>query len=136
MDYERIELLSKKLSNARADVRLRTASNLLFKLERGIFDKEAVVHSTSMLNLLDGIYKSLAIIIKSPKDLENIGTESYQLLSLLLSILKALVLNPAREIAAEPTAKILEQIYQIKALENIDGKLSKLLDEVFVFLFN
>ena len=133
MDYERIEQLSRKLSNARVDIRLRTASNLLFKLESGIFDKDAITHSTSMTTLMDGVHSSLAFVLENSEDLSDNAKEAHQLLTVLLSIMKSISINPARQISIEPSTRILEQLYQMKNMTGLDGKLSKSIEEVTHF---
>ena len=130
MDYERIEQLSKKLHTARIDVRIRTASNLLFKLESGIFDKDAMSHSTCMTTLLDGIHKSLEFVLQNAGDLSDHSKETYELLGLLLSLLKSTATDPSRSIAIDSATKVLDQLYLLKNVENLNGKLQKTLEEV------
>jgi len=133
MDYERIEALSKKLHSVRLDVRLRTASNLLFKLESGIFDKDAIAHSACLTNLLEGVYKSLAFLLESPAELTDHSKEPYQLLQVLLSIVRLTVKDPSQSISLDVTSRILEQLYQFKNSGNTDGQADKFIEEVLRF---
>lgn len=130
MDYERIESLSKKLHTARIDVRIRTASNLLFKLESGIFDKDTISHSTCMSTLMDGINKSLEFILQNSADLADHSKEAYELLGLLLSLIKSTAADPSRNIAIDSATKVLDQLYQLKNVESVKGKLQMTLEEV------
>lgn len=130
MDYERIEQLSKKLHSARIDVRIRTASNLLFKLESGIFDKDTMSHSTSMATLLDGIHNSLEFVLQNSTELSDQSKEAYELLGLLLSLIKSTATDPSRSIAIDTATKILDQLYLLKNVANLNSKLQKSLEEV------
>ena len=134
MDYERIEALSKKLHSARLDVRLRTASNLLFKLESGIFDKDAIAHSTCLTNLLEGVHKSLAFLLENPTELTDHSKEPYQLLQVLLSIVRLTVKDPSQSISLDVSSRILEQLYQFKNSGCTDGQADKFIEEVLPFL--
>ena len=134
MDYERIEALSKKLHNSKLDIRLRTASNMLFKLESGIFDKDAIAHSTCLTNLLEGVHKSLAFLLESPAEIVDHSKEPYQLLKVLLSIVRLTVKDPSQSITLDVSSRILEQLYQLKNSGSTDGQADKCIEEVLSFI--
>jgi hypothetical protein len=127
MDYERIEILSKKLYNARIDIRLRTASNILFKLESGILDKDAVTRSSCISTLLSGILNSLSLLLQSAEELVDPAKEPHTLLTQLLQILRQLYVSPAQQIAVEPATQVLDKLYQLKACD-LDDKTQQALD--------
>lgn len=72
-EIERIEELSVKLYHHLPEVRLRAATNLLSKLQRSIVDIGILKSTTCVMNILDGIIKSLFLLIEKVKNhsLEN-----------------------------------------------------------------
>ena len=134
MDYERLELLSKKLSDARIDIRLRTASNLLFKIESGIFDKDVLSQSVCMTSLQNGILDSLSLMAQRPTDLVNMNNETSILLEKLLTLINAInLIDHGRQGSAEIASKILELLYQLKTVEGLSERLLSTLDSVGMF---
>jgi hypothetical protein len=72
-EIERIEELSAKLYHHLPEVRYRAATNLLSKLQRSIVDIGILKSTTCVINILDGIIKSLILLIEKVKNhtLEN-----------------------------------------------------------------
>lgn len=132
MDYERIELLSRKLYNPRVETRLRTANSILFKLESGIFLKDDMKFSSCISILLEGITNSFAITLQScsENDLMNNKKEAYQLVSLLLSIVQHITKMPNKFSFTSACSNVLNHLYQMKMIQCLDSKLVNLIDEV------
>ena len=140
MDYDRVEILVKKLLHPRMEIRLRSASSILFKLESGIFDRRDIAQASFRCTLLDGVNKSISIIISQPTidHIADATSETYQLVLLLLSILKLATYQrqlsiPERRSSTDDNTSctmILDQLYSMKAVSGIDNKLNKMLDEV------
>ena len=133
-DYTRIEKLSENLYNARFEIRLREASNLLSKFECGIVDKNAFARSTSLPILLDGINRSLTFILENPDQLHDHSKEPYQLLQVLLSLVQTTVLDPTNSISIKESTQILQQLYQLRAIKSTDGQVDRSIEEVITFL--
>lgn len=141
MDYDRVEILAKKLLHPRMEIRLRSASSILFKLESGIFDRRDIAQASFRCTLLDGVNKSISIIISQQSTIEHLAdatSETYQLVLLLLSILKLATHQqqlsiPERRSSTDDSTSctmILDHLYSMKAISGIDNKLNKMLDEV------
>ena len=134
MDYERIETISKNLGDARINIRLRSATNLLEKLEIGVIDKKALTNSASLTTLLSGVHKAISLILESPDDLADRNKESTDLLLALLSIVRATVTDPSRSNSLHFATKIMEQLYFLKESEHIVGTVKTAVDDVSHFL--
>ena len=134
MDYERIESISKNLGDARINIRLRSATNLLEKLEIGVIDKKALTNSASLTTLLTGVHKAIVLILENPDDLADRNKESTDLLLALLSIVRATVTDPSRSNSLHIATKILEQLYFLKESEHILGTVKTAVDDVSHFL--
>ncbi len=131
MAYERIEAISKSLGDARINIRLRSATNLLEKLEIGVIDKEAIANSASLSTLLSGVHKAIALILENPDDLADRNKESNDLLQALLSIVRETVKDSSRSNSLiNISTKILEQLYFLKEADNIVGTVKAAIDEV------
>lgn len=138
MDYDRVEILAKKLLHPRMEIRLRSASSILFKLESGIFDRRDIAQASFRYTLLDGVNKSISIITSQQSTIGHIAdatSETYQLVLLLLSILRLATYQ--RQLSSSSSTDdstsctmILDQLYSMKAVTGIDNKLNKMLDEV------
>eukprot|EP01032_Pedospumella_encystans_P014125 gene14125-16246_t len=126
MDYERIEAISKHLGDARINIRLRSATNLLEKLEIGVIDRDALTNSASLTTLLSGVHKAISLILENPADLADHNKESTDLLQALLSIVRA---TASRTNALNISTKILEQMYFLKETENIVGTVKIAIEE-------
>lgn len=124
MDDVRIEKLSEKLHNARIDGRIGTAKNLLSKMKMGILNADA----PCMGKLVDDIHKSLEFIVQDFADPPNRSPDMFELLGLLLSLLKSAAVDPTK--ITDTASKILEQLYLLKNTENLNGVLQKSLEEV------
>ncbi len=130
MDYERIEAISRSLGDARINIRLRSATNLLEKLEIGVIDKDAIANSASLSTLLSGVHKAIALILENPDDLADQNKESNDLLQALLSIVREIVKDSSPSNSLNISTKILEQLYFLKEAENIVGTVKAAIDEV------
>ncbi len=130
MDYERIEAISKSLGDARINIRLRSATNLLEKLEIGVIDTEALANSASLSTLLSGVHKAIALIQENPNDLADRNKESNDLLQALLSIVRETIKDSSRSNYLNISTKILEQLYFLKETDNIVGTVEAAIDEV------
>jgi hypothetical protein len=134
MDHERVEQLSKKLFDARIEIRARSASNLLFKIESNIA-AEALADGACVVKLLDGILQSLQLIASNPSDLTGIDSNVPQLLENLLRLLQVVpVPDHIRQTCVETNTKILEVIYQLGTVERIGAGLKTSLEEVLFIL--
>ena len=125
-----IEAISKSLDNARINIRLRSATKLLEKLEIGVIDKDTIANSASLSTLLSGVHKAIALILESPEDLADRNKEFNDLLQALLSIVRETVKDPSRSNSLNIATKILEQLYFLKETEHIVGTVKAAIDDV------
>jgi len=101
MANERIKAISRSLGDTQFNIRLRSATLLLEKLEIGVIDEDAIATSNSLTTLLSGVQKEIALILENPDDLADRNKESNDLLQ-TLSIVRESV---------HMSTKILEQLY-------------------------
>jgi len=137
MDYDRVEILAKKLRHPRIEIRLRSASSILFKLESGIFDRRDVAQASVRCTLLDGVKESISIVLLNSTidHIADATSETYQLVILLLTILRLTHLStPESRSYTDTSTMILDQLYSMKAVNGIDNKLKKMLDEVLTLV--
>lgn len=131
MEYERVDLLAKKLSNPRIEVRLRTANNILFKINNGLFDKGESAAKACIESLLEGVHCSLSLLLLDPESLKDVLNDCYKLFSLLLSIIVFVTQKSKSEISLmESTIKILELLHTVTLIEGLDSKLCSSVEEV------
>ena len=131
-----MEALSKKLFHPRVEIRLRSASSILFKLECGIFNQRDIRHDILRCSLLDGVNKSISILLHSTTDhIVDSTSEYYQLVLLLLSIVRFVYQSTPLNLASmDISTMILGHLYKMKSISDIDNKLGKSLDEVHYLL--
>ena len=134
MDLDRIEQLTKKLLNERLEVRLRAAKNLLFKVESGLLDNTSLHLVTCGTSLLDGISGSLELISKeASSDLVDAQPEATQLVEVLLQLLlQEPAIGVAKKHSMATAGKILETLYQLKALDGLRPNIIYLIEQVFI----
>jgi len=133
MDYEKIEAVSKRLGDARINIRLRLPTDLLEKLEIGVIDEDADTNSASLTTqttLLSGVHEAIALILENPNDLADRNKESNDLLQALLSIVKETVKDPSRSNSINISTMILEQLYFLKETEDDVGTIRTAIDDV------
>lgn len=131
MDYERVEQLSKKLSNTRVEIRLRSASNLLFKLDSGIFDQGVLAKSSCIATLLEGVLRSLDLIVQNQSELLDPTNDAGRLLTTLMQlVIRTPVPDSVRPACVATSSKILEIIYQLKTLDGLASSVVKSLEQV------
>jgi hypothetical protein len=126
-EIERIETLSNKLCHEKFDIKLRAATNLLFKLKSGILEKDILSCSNLINTLSNAVYNSIIILLKtSEKDnLQNPDSGSCKLLNLLLLVIQQIAADPSSFLAIDSFTKILEKLYFLMSMDLLTINLKK-----------
>lgn len=130
-DYERIEALAQKLTHARLEVRSRSAANILFKLKNGIFEADILVRTNCLSVLLDCIHEGIYKLLQdAPDDMLINGKEANHLLAQMLEIVRCVGMKSDTLLSIDKYSQILDKLYFISNLPNLDSRSSKFVNEV------
>lgn len=130
MDYERIDQLSKKLFDARIETRLRSAQNLLFKIDSNLAS-DALADPNCVVKVLDGVLRSLKLLLESQDELSDTSSRTGQLLQSLLELVqKVPVPVQVRQSCIDVSTSILDTLYKIKNREGLSTTLASSLEKV------
>ena len=104
------------------EVRLRSASNILFKLQHEIFDADVLALTSCVTILLNNIHGCMEQLLQeSTTEVVDSSKEQNVLFNSLLSIITMIGSHSHSSMAMDGYSKVLEKLYHFSTLDGIDG---------------
>lgn len=129
---DRIEPLLNKLNEPRADVRLRSAKNLLFKLNTAIVEPEVLNSASSVSTIAKALDGSISLLLADETAFHVEMSSSLDIYRTLLDIIQKVAGLSSVTYAVDAFSSILKKLFAITAISQLSSTLLKHTEEVCV----
>ena len=121
-DLEKLEALLPKLVHFLPDVRFRTSSSLLFKLESGILTNVLKYNSTYVQLIADSITESITLLTQGNDEWKNASSPDAQTLNTLFLCVTEMSKHESGNLDLNTNyAKLLEKLFSVQSYGIFEG---------------
>lgn len=128
-DLEKLEALLPKLVHFLPDVRLRTSTSLLFKLESGLLTSVLKYNSTYVQMIADSITESITLLTRGSEEWKNAASAEAQTLNTLCLCVQEMSKHEAGNSDSDTNySRVLEKLFAVQAYGILEGNARANLD--------
>ena len=121
-DLDKLEGLLPKLVHFLPNVRLRTSSSLLFKLESGLLNHILKFNASYVQMIVDSIHESISLIVRENEEWKTPSSAEAQTLSSLCACISQVSKQePGNESSSPNYSRVLEKLFSLQAYGILEG---------------
>jgi len=121
-DLEKLEALLPKLVHFLPDVRLRTSTSLLFKLESGLLTSVLKYNSTYVQMIADSVTESITLLTKGSEEWKNAASAEAQTLNTLSLCVLEMSKHEAGNCDSDTNySRVLEKLFAVQSYGVLEG---------------